>query len=79
MTRNVSTELDALEAEFALALANRSLPRDKREEIEQRLGAIRQKAGRSAVNETVSPADAPRAQDTRPCVPTLITALTVTV
>lgn len=40
----VSKELDALEAELALALASPSLPAQKREEIEQRLNAIRAKA-----------------------------------
>ena len=36
-------ELDALEAEIALALSDPSLPMDKRTELEERLGAIQVK------------------------------------
>ena len=38
-------ELDALEAEVMLALADPTLPMDKRTELEKRLEAIRVKAG----------------------------------
>lgn len=38
-------ELDALEAEISLALADPTLPMEKRSELEQRLEAIRVKAG----------------------------------
>lgn len=58
----VSKELDALEAELALALASPSLPAEKRQEIEQRLAAIRAKAsGLNGIGTTAPAARACRA------------------
>ena len=45
LSRLSPRELDALEAEISLALADPSLPMDKRSELEKRLEAIRVKAG----------------------------------
>lgn len=43
--KSSSRDFDALEAEIALALADPTLPMDKRREFEDRLEAIRAKAG----------------------------------
>ena len=45
MSKLSPRELDALEAEITMTLADPSLPMDKRTELEKRLEAIRVKAG----------------------------------